>query len=455
MANQYTWLHIGLGSFHRAHQARYLNELINTGDQSWHIAAGNIRNDAEATVDALRAQNGEYVLETVSPAGEREYEVIKSIQTLLPWQEDLAPLINEGAKENTKVIAFTVTEGGYYLKTDHTLDVDNAGLKADINGGNGTIYGTITKILEQRIANNAGPVTLLNCDNVRHNGERFHDGLIEFLTLTGKTDVIEWLKENATCPNTMVDRITPRPAADLPARIKEQTGIDDKAPVMGETFIQWVIEDNFKDVRPDLEKVGVEMVDSVIPYEEAKIRILNSSHSCIAWAGTLMGQAFIHDSTLTQSIYKIAYDYVTEDVLPCLGDNGIDLPTYRDVVLDRFTNPYIKDTNQRVAADGFSKIPAMITPTMIECYQRGVAPEATAMLPALFFVFMQKWHENALPYEYQDGILDEAAVHAMFEAADPIAVYANDKALFGELAGRADFAALLRDKIAAVETLIQ
>ena len=455
MKNQYTWLHIGLGSFHRAHQAWYLHKLLETGDQSWHIAAGNIRNDAESTVETLREQNGEYVLETVSPAGEREYEVIKSIQTLLPWQEDLAPLIEEGAKSQTKVIAFTVTEGGYYLKTDHSLDVDNAVLKADLSGGHQTIYGTVTKILERRMADNAGAVTLLNCDNVRHNGERFRDGLMEFLTLTGKTDVLQWVKENTTSPNTMVDRITPRPAEDLPYRIKAQTGIEDNAPVMGETFIQWVIEDSFKDVRPALENVGVEMVESVIPYEEAKIRILNASHSCIAWAGTLVGQSFIHESTLTDYIYKIAHDYVSQDVIPCLGDNGIDLQTYLEVVLERFTNPYIKDTNQRVAADGFSKIPAMITPTMIECYQRGVTPDATAMLPALFFVFMHQWHKGLLPYEYQDGILDENAVHSMFDSEDPITVYAQDVALFGELAGRADFETLLRDKIAAAYSMIQ
>ena len=454
MTTQYTWLHIGLGSFHRAHQAWYMHQLRESGDKRWHIAAGNIRNDAELTVSALQAQQGEYVLETVSPAGERHYEVIKSIQTLLPWQQDLAPLIAEGAKPNTKVIAFTVTEGGYYLKTDHTLDTDNSVLKADLNGDHQTIYGTITKILEQRIADKAGALTLLCCDNVRHNGERFRDGLTEFLNLTGKHSVLAWMEDNTTCPNTMVDRSVPRPAADLPERIHAQTGIKDKAPVMGETFIQWVIEDNFKSVRPEFESVGVEMVASVVPYEEAKIRILNSSHSCIAWAGTLVGQSFIHESTQTDYIYNIAHEYVTQDVIPCLGDNGIDLPTYRDVVLERFTNPHIKDTNQRVAADGFSKIPAMITPTMIECYQRGVEPKATAMLPALFFVFMQQWHKGVLPYEYQDGILDANAVHAMFDSSDPIAVYARDKALFGELAERADFEALLREKIAAVYPMI-
>ena len=374
MNNQFTWLHIGLGSFHRAHQAWYLHRLMASGDKRWRIAAGNIRNDAEQVVQALAAQGGRYVLETVSPEGEREYEEITSIQKLLPWQAGLQPLINEGANPQTKVIAFTVTEGGYYLNTRHQLETSN---------------------------------------------------------------------------------ITPRPAADLPARIKAQTGIDDKAPVMGETFIQWVVENNFRDARPNLEAVGVEMVESVIPYEEAKIRILNASHSCIAWAGTLIGQQYIHESTLTDAIYAIADRYVTEDVIPCLGDNGIDLPTYRDVVLKRFTNPHIQDTNQRVAADGFSKIPAMIAPTLQECYQRGVRPEATAMLPALFFVFMEQWHKGTLPYQYQDGILDEQAVHEMYEAQDPVAVFARDKALFGDLADNADFLALMREKVAAVYTLIK
>lgn len=454
MNEKYTWLHIGLGSFHRAHQAWYLHRLIAAGDTRWHIAAGNIRNDAEHVVQALAAQNGRYVLETVSPEGESKYEEITSIQKLIPWQADLQPLIAEGANPQTKVIAFTVTEGGYYLDTQHKLEVNNADLASDIAGSCKTIYGAIARILEARMANGAGPLTLLNCDNVRHNGERFHDGLVEFLQLSGKQAVIDWLSANATCPNTMVDRITPRPAAELPARIKAQTGIDDKAPVMGESFIQWVVEDNFRDVRPALETVGVELVASVIPYEEAKIRILNSSHSCIAWAGTLVGQMYIHESTLTDFIYKIADRYVTEDVIPCLGDNGIDLPTYRDVVLKRFTNPYIQDTNQRVAADGFSKIPAMIAPTLRECYQRGARPNATAMLPALFFVFMEQWHKGTLPYEYQDGILNAAAVHAMFDSADPIALYASDKALFGDLTERADFAALLREKITDVYALI-
>ena len=274
---------------------------------------------------------------------------------------------------------------------------------------------------------------------------------MEFLQLTQQQDIVDWLKDHVTTPNTMVDRIVPRPADDLPARILEKTGIADQAPVMGEPFIQWVIEDNFKDnVRPALEKVGVELVASVIPYEEAKIRVLNVPHAAIAWAGTLLGELYIHDSTNLAIAKQIAYDYVTEDVIPSLGDNGIDLAKYRDVVLERFTNPYIKDTNQRVSADGFSKIPAQIQPTLVERFRAGVLPAATAKLPALFFVFMERWHEGKLPFTYQDGILNEAAVHAMFEAEDPIQVFAQDKALFGELASNPAFEALLREKVAQV-----
>ena len=453
--SKYTWLHIGLGSFHRAHQAWYLNELIKQGDDSWTIAAGNIRNDSEHTIEALTAQNGEYVLETVSPQGERAYEVIKSIKKLIPWQADLLPLIDEGAQEQTKVIGFTVTEAGYYLDSHLKLVQNDPALKADLAGGNQTIYGIIAKILKKRMQLADGKATLLCCDNVRHNGERFHDGLVEFLGLTGQNDIIEWMKTNITTPNTMVDRIVPRPAEDLPARIKAATGVADKAPVMGETFIQWVIEDNFKDnIRPALEKVGVELVESVVPYEEAKIRVLNVPHAAIAWAGTLLGELYIHDSTNLEIAYKLAHDYVTEDVIPSLGNDLIDLAKYRDVVLERFTNPHIKDTNQRVAADGFSKIPAQIQPTLIERFKQGALPVATTKLPALFFVFMERRYQGKLPFTYQDGILDEAAVRAMYESADPIHVFATDKALFGQLADKPEFEALLREQVAEVRKLV-
>ncbi len=444
------WLHIGSGSFHRAHQAWYLHRLLVEGHKEWSIALGNIRQDGVPLLEALQAQNGQYVLETVTPQGEREYETITSIQKIIPWDNELAALIAQGADSHTKVISFTVTEAGYYLDNQFNLDQSNADVQADLNGGCRTIYGAISHILARRITNDGGPVTLLNCDNLRHNGDRFHSGLLQFLTLRQQQSTLDWVKKNTRSPNTMVDRITPRPSPEVAVRVEQATGIKDRAPVMGEAFIQWVVEDDFIAGRPPLEQVGVEMVESVLPYEEAKIRILNASHSCIAWAGTLLGQSFIDESTRTEAISQMAYDYVTEDVIPSLTPSPLDLEAYRDVVLERFSNPYIQDTNQRVAADGFSKIPGFIAPTLQECYQRGQTPRATAALPALFFVYMQQWHLGRLPYEYQDGILDAAAVHALFDSADPLARFAADDKLFGSLAGKTEFADLLRQSISRV-----
>ncbi|WP_034914916.1 D-arabinitol 4-dehydrogenase [Erwinia sp. 9145] len=444
------WMHIGAGSFHRAHQAWYLHRLIKQGESDWQIALSNIRDDACALLDTLSAQNGEYTLETVTPEGERAYERITSIKTLVPWDRELNGMIKQGADEATRVIAFTVTESGYYLDNDHQLDPRHADIRADLQGEARTIYGALTRILLARMAAHGNPVTLLNCDNLRHNGERFRQGFLTFLTLRKEEALLAWVTANTTSPDTMVDRITPRPTADIAPRVAQATGFDDKAPIMGEAFIQWVIEDDFAAGRPALEKVGVEMVDSVLPWEEAKIRILNASHSCIAWAGTLTGQSYIHESTQTQAIKEMAWEYVTQDVIPSLTPSPLDLQAYRDVVLERFANPWIQDTNQRVAADGLSKIPGFITPTLIECYARGETPRATAVLPALFFLFLQRWHRGELPYEYQDGALDAPALHALLDRDDALERFAADETLFGPLAQRAEFAALLKETVAGL-----
>ncbi|HAU8263376.1 TPA: mannitol dehydrogenase family protein [Kluyvera intermedia] len=449
------WMHIGAGSFHRAHQAWYLHKLMEQGDDRWSIALGNIRDDASVLLGHLAAQNGEYVLETVSPEGERQYETITSIRKVLPWDSEISALVKQGADAETRVIAFTVTESGYYLTPDHELDQQQADIQADLNGGIRTLYGALTRILKQRIAQHGDPVTLLNCDNLRHNGERFRHGFLSFLQAKGESDLYEWVEKNTTSPNTMVDRITPRPTPDVAERVLAATGIKDAVSVMGESFIQWVIEDDFINGRPALEQVGVELVESVLPWEEAKIRILNATHSCIAWAGTLIGLSFIDESTRQSAIRQMAWEYVSRDVIPSLTPSPLDLATYRDVVLARFSNPYIKDTNQRVAADGLSKIPGMVTPTLIECYKRGETPSATAVLPALFFLFLKRWADGSLPYTYQDGVMQPDAVHAVFNAPDPLAVWAADDALFAGLAKSADFLTLLRRTVAELELWIK
>ena len=442
-------LHLGLGSFHRAHQAVYVQKLIDSGDDSWELAGGNLRADMLDVIEALQKQNGQYTLETVAPNGERFYDKITAIRHVIPFDENLSGLVTMGSSPDTRIISFTVTEAGYYLDDKDQLDLNFADLKADLervkSGAVGySIYGALVTILKARITKEAGPVTLLNCDNLRHNGQRFRKGLLQFIDLLGDAALKTWVEQNTTSPNDMVDRITPRPTPAVRQSVLAATGVDDPAALMGETFIQWVVEENFIAGRPAWEKVGVEMVDSVTPYEEAKIRILNASHSCIAWAGTLRGYTYIHEGTLDPEIRQLAYDYVTTDAIPCLTPSPLDLEAYRDVVLDRFSNAAIMDTNQRVAMDGFSKIPGYIAPTFRDCIARGASFDAVAVLPALFLTYLQRWHRGEIAYEYQDQAMDPAAAQAICESDDVVAAFCGDVNLWGSLANDSTLIATMR-----------
>ena len=457
-------LHLGLGSFHRAHQAVYLHALIASGDTRWSIAGGNTRADMTETIDALVRQGGSYTLETISPTGEHRYETIRSIQRIFPHSPDLAGLIAQGADPATRIISFTVTEAGYYLDEHNRLDWSTfADLRADLEAARAghpgsTVYGALTAILRARMRAHGEAVTLLCCDNLRHNGNRSRSGLLQFIEAIGDTDLLAWVQTHTSSPNAMVDRITPRPTPEVRERVLAATGVDDGAAVMGEDFIQWVIEDDFIAGRPAWETVGVEMVNSVDAYEEAKIRLLNATHSCIAWAGTLVGYLYIHEGTQDAAIRQMAFDYVTRDTIPVLDTPEspcpINLAHYRDVVLARFANPAICDTNQRVAMDGFSKIPGFIAPTLRERLARGESISAVAMLPALFLTYLQRWHAGLIPYTYQDQAMNADVAHAMCADPDPVAVFGADALLWGELAGDARLVAALRDAMGRVAAFV-
>jgi D-arabinitol 4-dehydrogenase len=464
MSGPLVMLHLGLGFFHRAHQALYLHRLIESGDHDWVLAGGNTRPDMMELMTSLVAQGGAYTLETVSPAGERAYTRIASIKTVVPYEPSLAGLIEIGADSSTRIISFTVTEAGYYLDAKNRLDLSFADLAADVAAAKqrkpgGTIYAALTAILRERMRRLSGKVTLLNCDNLRHNGDRFRAGLLQFISLLEDTSLHDWVVVNTTSPNAMVDRITPRPTPEVAERVARATGWLDAAPVMSESFIQWVIEDDFCNGRPPWERVGVEMVESVNPYEEAKIRILNASHSGIAWAGTLVGYDFIHEGTHDPAIRAIAWEYVTNDAIPCLSTpehpSPIDLAAYRDVVLDRFGNPAIRDSNQRVAMDGYSKIPGFMAPTMRERLAQNASIAGVAMLPALFLAFLQRWHRGEIPYTYHDQAMDESAAHAICESADPVEAFCRDTVLWGPLAGDARLVQAIRAARERVTTFVR
>jgi len=447
-----TILHLGLGSFHRAHQALYLQWLHEQGDCQWQLAGGNLRPDGETLIKALQQQNGRYTLETVTPKGERAYQVIESIKQVVNWDKNLSGLISIGGNTTTKIISFTVTEAGYYLDAQDQLDHSYADLVSDIKGETCcTIYGGLSRILRARMDNQAGAVTLMNCDNLRHNGRRFMKGFLQFLAHSQQQDLATWVKANTTAPNAMVDRITPRPTAAVAERVLEATGMQDNAALMAESFIQWVIEDNFIAGRPHWEKVDAEMVSDVTPYEEAKIRLLNATHSCIAWAGTLAGFSFIHEGTLDPEIRQFAYDYVTDDVIPVLTPCPLDLAEYRDVVLDRFANPDILDTNGRVAMDGYSKLPGFILPTIRQRLERGESIAAVSMLPAFFLEFLLRVNKGQIPYPYEDQLADPNSVKTICEAADPVVAFCAERLLFNDLAGNKELIDAMQTAFAKVQ----
>ncbi|MDO4636313.1 MAG: mannitol dehydrogenase family protein [Lautropia sp.] len=451
-------LHLGLGSFHRAHQAVYLQRLKCQKEPHWLLAGTNIRSDMNPLLENLSAQQGHYTLETVDPDGNTSYEWITAIDQVIPWEPDLATATRLAADPLTKIISFTVTEAGYYLLPSGELDTGFVDLSADLTrvaqGTTGqTIYGALMGMLRARMQAGAGPITLLCCDNLRHNGDRFKSGLRDFARRLEANDLLQWIDDNTRSPNCMVDRITPRPPAALKERVQQATGRHDAVPVTAESYIQWVIEDNFANGRPPWELAGAQMVSSVDPYEEAKIRILNATHSCIAWAGTLRGYRYIHEGTRDQTIRNMAYDYVTDDVIPCLDgpNNPVDLPAYRDLVLERFGNVAICDTNQRVAMDGFSKIPGFIAPTIRERLARQESIAAVAVLPALFFIFLTRWHEGKIPYDYQDQGMDPASCHAMMQATDPLAAFCADLTLWSDLASNPTLVDAMRQAVARVK----
>lgn len=442
-----TWLHIGGGVFHRGHQAWYLNELRQSGDLSWHLTLANIRGDQVNIEQALLSQQGNYTLETIAPDGCKHYEQVKSICEVIPWEPELNALIDCGSDINTTIISFTVTEAGYYLDKEENLLTEHVDIKSDLCGGRRTIYGVISLILGKRRIKKSGPVTLICCDNLRHNGQRFYHGLFQYLQVCGQQDLLKWASSHITCPNTMVDRITPQPSADTICRVKEATAVDDAVPVTSETFIQWVIEDKFINERPALENVGVEIVADVTPYEEAKIRILNASHSGIAWAGTLAGKQYIHESIAEETIFNLVNDFTTNDVIPNLIPHPLNLEVYRNVVVERFRNAYILDTTQRVASDGLSKLSEFILPTIRDSLNRGHVPRDSIKIVSLFYHFLNKWYHNQLPYEYKDSVLDKTDVEEIFIATDPVIAFITKKKFFGALTENNLFISSLKDEI--------
>jgi D-arabinitol 4-dehydrogenase len=368
---------------------------------------------------------------------------------VLAYSLDLDGVVACGAGATTRIVSFTVTEAGYFIGADGRLADDSRELDdsiADTRRGEPgtTIYSVLAAILRARRAAGAGAVTLLCCDNLRHNGERVRTLFAEFLARAGDAGLLDWVRANTSFPNSMVDRITPRATLDVRARVLAATGRDDAAAVMSESFFQWVIEDDFLNGRPAWENGGAQLVADVAPFEEAKIRILNASHSCIAWAGVLAGYRFIHEAVRDPRILALVHAYVTGAVFDCLRPSPVDLEAYRDAVLARFASDAICDTIDRVLADSLAKLPGFIVPTIRERMARGLALEDVAVLPALYLAFLCRWQAGLVQADYRDALLDAGFSQRICGQRDLIAAFCAEPAIWGELAGSPVLVAALR-----------
>jgi len=423
---------------------------------------------------ALKKQRCRYTLESISPLGHYTYDAITSIAEVIEFEPRLTTFIDRAADPSTRIISFTVTEGGYYLHADGTLNVeatdvvrDLAFCKAQIgqqqqtqqqvalaqeHDSGFTLYGALSLMLFARMKAHAGPITLLSCDNLLSNGDTFRGGFVKFLTLLENQELLSWIIASTRCPNSMVDKITPRPSFEVQARVFKATNSVDEVPVMGESFSQWVIEDEFAAGRPRLENCGVEIVSTVVPYEEAKICLLNAPHSLIAWAGTLFNYTFIHEGARDPVVHKLAFEYATNDAIPTLTKTqGLDLAKYRDVVLERFCNAALNDTNIRVASGGFTKVPSFIRPTISKRLLQDESISSVAMLPALFLAVLQRWYEGKT--SYTDEAMNEEDVRAICIAVDPVKAFVANKQLWGDLAGDARLELAMQVAFARVEEL--
>ncbi|MFI8622071.1 mannitol dehydrogenase family protein [Marinomonas sp. NPDC078689] len=441
-------VHLGVGAFHRAHQAMYFDRLLALPEgKKWGLTGVNIRPQDSATFSRFSEQKGEYILKTMAPDGAAEYEHIRSII----HQIDGAKTPNEVdaaiANSDTQLVTSTVTEGGYYLDENRVLMLTHPAIKADIEGARNTLYAFLYAGLKMRSETSKAKITLLCCDNLRHNGELLETGLMQFLMAKNDPSLAAWVKENVSFPCAMVDRITPKPSPIHVQDVQERFGIDDEMTVMGEDFVQWVIEDNFAGEKPALDLVGVQFVAKVDPYEEAKIRILNAGHTCVTYQAALKGLTYFDEAMRDDELKQYFTDFIKQDAIPAIGESIVDLNAYFEIIAARFSNTNIGDTVDRICTDGYAKFPIFVYPSLVGAYRLGKTPSKTIQGIACWFVFIHKVASGQLDIQYHEP--NAAAMTAFTNDDKGIHAFATDPYLWGTVAK--DYPSFVTDLTQAIQ----
>lgn len=426
-------VHIGVGGFHRAHQAVYLDRLLDSGILSdWgECGMGVLPHDA-AMRDALREQDYLYTVLERS-ADVRTARIIGSIMDFTLAPEDPETAIERLASEDTRLVSLTITEGGYFVhEGTGEFSHDHPSIQHDAHEPNAPItsLGFLTAALKRRRDRGLAPFTVMSCDNLQGNGHVIRKVLLGLAELQDSA-LHRWIADNVAFPNSMVDRITPATTAGDREQLQQNFGIHDAWPVVTEPFLQWVIEDQFCNSRPPWEEVGAEIVVDVLPYELMKIRLLNASHMAMAYLGALAGYTFAHEvmqDVVFDSFIKAFMNEVTP-VVPLIP--GTSIPTYRSTLIERFANPTINDRVGRLCSEGSAKMPKWVLPSVVELAEQRSPTSLLSLVIAAWIKYLQSpTDERGNPIEIVDARAEELKRSGPSIGDDPRDFIAM-KSLFG------------------------
>lgn len=402
-------VHLGFGAFHRAHQAVYFDDYMQrTGDLNWGIATVNLRaSEAEGFARSAKAENG-YVLKSVDPEGTVAYRRVRSHVAFSDWSATPDLTVNLLAMPSVKAVSITVTESGYYIGNEGRLNCNDPIIRAEIEGSRkASVYAFLADGLAQRAKQIDQPITIVCCDNLRGNGEKLRLNFLDYLELVEQDDLAAWVNNNVAFPNSMVDRITPRKADEIQSEAQELFGAQVGEVVQSEAFTQWVLEQNFVAEMPRLDLVGVEFVNDVDPYEEAKIRVLNGGHTCIAYQAALKGHETFDQAMDDEELALHFRNFELKEVLPALPDDiPLDTEAYLDDIAMRFRNQAIADSVERICADGFAKFQIFIRPTIEAVLENGNVPIYAIRTIASWYWFSKAIQSKRISMDYYEPSWD-------------------------------------------------
>jgi len=446
-------VHVGVGGFHRAHQAMYHDRLMNQGGAlDWGICGVGVMAADRRMKEVLDAQDGLYTLVLKHSDGTYEPRVIGSIVEYLFAPDDPEAVIEKMAAESTRIVSLTITEGGYNL-SDVTgeFDVANPEVLADLEPGAvpRTTFGLITEALRRRWKRGLAPFTVMSCDNLQDNGYLSKRVFTAFAGLRDP-DLGDWVEREARFPNSMVDRITPVTTDTDRAEIRERFGIEDLWPVVCEPYTQWVLQDAFTAGRPAYEQVGVQVVGQVEPYELMKLRLLNGSHQAMAYFGYLAGYRLVHEAAQDPLFQAFMLGYMDCEATPTLAPvPGVDLEGYKHTLIERFSNPQVRDTIARLCAESSDRIPKWLLPVVRAQLVNGGEIRRSAAVVASWARYAEGFDEAGQPIEVVDRLRDTLMRLARRQYEDPDAFIAN-RDVFGDLVDQKPFVSAYRSALTSL-----